>query len=145
MKNIFSCFLCLFQRVADHNIATNVGKIMFCSTNSSSGCFQLNPDLTKAFHELPRSKNITDVRSFHGLCKQVGNFSTKVAESLKPLSPLLKKDLVWEWRTPHEDAFFKARKALSLMHDLSFYDQQRPTFLHVDASRLLGLRFFLQQ
>jgi hypothetical protein len=65
----------------------------------SSHGFQPNADLTKAIREIPQPKNITDVKAFHGLCQQVGNFSTKVAESLKPLSPLLKKDLTWEWTT----------------------------------------------
>jgi hypothetical protein len=142
----------LFQRAADHNIAINVGKMVFAQPTArfggyivSSEGFQPNPDLTKAIREFPQPKNITDVRAFHGLCQQVGNFSTKVAESLKPLSPLLKKGMLWEWTTTHEDAFLKARKALSEMHDLAFYDQNRPTALHVDASRLFGLGFILKQ
>jgi transposase InsO family protein len=53
--------------------------------------------------------------------------------------------MLWEWTTTHEDAFLKARKALSEMHDLAFYDQNRPTALHVDASRLFGLGFILKQ
>ena len=142
----------LFQRAADHNIAINVSKMVFAQPTAkfggyivSSQGFQPNPDLTKAIREFPQPKNITDVRAFHGLCQQVGNFSTKVAESLKPLSPLLKKDLTWEWTTTHEEAFLKAREALSETHDLAFYDQKRPTALHVDASRLFGLGFILKQ
>ncbi|KAI9550940.1 hypothetical protein GHT06_000605 [Daphnia sinensis] len=142
----------LFQRAADHNIAINVGKIVFAQPTArfggyivSSHGFQPNPDSIKVIREFLRPKNITDVRAFHGLCQQVGNFSTKVAESLKPLSPLLKKGLMWEWTTTHEDAFLKARKALSETHDLAFYDQKRPTALHVDASRLHGLGFIWKQ
>jgi hypothetical protein len=142
----------LFQRAADHNIAINVGKMVFAQPtarfggyNVSSHCFQPNLDITKAIREFPQPKNITDVRTFHGLCQQVGNFSTKVAESLKPLSPLLKKGMLWVWTTTHEDAFLKIKKALSETHDLAFYDQNRPTALHVDASRLFGLGFILKQ
>lgn len=88
------------QRVAIHNIKINVGKIIFAQRTAkfrgyifSSRGFQPSPDLNKAIRQWPRRKNITDVRSFHGFFQQVGNFSTKVAESLKPLSPLLKKGL----------------------------------------------------
>jgi hypothetical protein len=52
---------------------------------------------------------------------------------------------MWEWTTTHEDAFLKARKALSETHDLTFYDQTRPTALHVDASRIFILGFILKQ
>ncbi len=90
---------CLFQRVADHNIAINVSKMVFAQPTAkfggyivSSEGFQLNPNLTKAIREFPQPKNIKDVSAFRGLCQQVSNFS-KVAESLKPLLPLLKKDI----------------------------------------------------
>jgi hypothetical protein len=142
----------LFQRAAAHNIAINVIKMVFAQPTAKFGGYivsshgvQPNPDLTKAIREFPHQKNITDVRLFHGLCQQVGNFSIKVAESLKPLSPLLKKDLTWEWTTTHEKAFLKAREALYETHDLAFYDQKWPTALHVDALRLFGLGFILKQ
>jgi hypothetical protein len=111
----------------------------------SSQGFQPNPDLTKAVAEFPQPKNITDVRAFHGLCQQVGNFSTKVVGSLKPLSSILKKDTTGKWTTTHEEAFLKAREALSETHEQAIYDQKRPIALHVDASRLFGLGFFFKQ
>ena len=111
----------------------------------SANGFRPNPDLMKAIREFPKPKNITDVRSFHGLCQQVGHFSTKDAESLKPLSPLLKKGLIWEWTTTHEEAFLRARETLSGISDLAFYNSNNPTALHVDASRLFGLGFILKQ
>ncbi|KAK4021711.1 hypothetical protein OUZ56_003620 [Daphnia magna] len=63
-------------------------------------------------------------------------------ELLNPHSLLLKKGLMWEWTTTHEDAFLKARKALSETHDLAFYYQKRPTALQVDASRLRSGIYF---
>ncbi len=45
----------------------------------------------------------------------------------------------------HEEAFNKARTALSTISELAFYDPARPTALHVDASRLFGLGFLLKQ
>jgi hypothetical protein len=51
--------------------------------------------------------------------------------------------MTWEWTTLHEEAFLKAREALSETHDVAFYDQKRPTALHV-ASSLFGMGFILQ-
>jgi hypothetical protein len=88
----------LFERAAQHSVSINVSKLVFAQPSAkfsgyivNSTGFSPHPDLMKAIREFPVPRNATDVRSFHGLCQQVGHFSTKVAESLKPLSPLLKK------------------------------------------------------
>ena len=93
----------------------------------------------------PAPRKMTDLRSFFGLCQQVGNFSSQIAAALVPPSPLLKKNLVWEWTTFHDEAFKRAREKLSTAPDLSFYDPAHRTALHVDASRLHGLGFVLKQ
>jgi hypothetical protein len=109
----------LFQRENEHSFAINI--MVFAQPNTQFGLyivsangFRQKPNFMKTTHEFPKPKNITDVRSFHGLCQQVGHFSTKIAESLKPLSPLLKKKtgLIWEWTTIHEEAFLKAGQTL---------------------------------
>ena len=107
--------------------------------------FRPDPELTRAIREFPTPGSITDVRSFFGLCQQVGNFSDQLAAALDPLSPLLKTGYTWEWTTQHEEAFTAARTLLSTVRDLAFYDPKRPTSLHVDASRLNGLGFLLKQ
>ena len=85
------------------------------------------------------------MRSFFGLGQQVGDFSDRLAATLAPLSPLLKKGYAWEWTEVHERAFRAARTELSEVKDLAFYDPRRPTALHVDASLLNGLGFILKQ
>ena len=101
--------------------------------------FRPDPDLTRAIRLFPKPENVTDLRSFFGLCQQVGSFSDKIAAALDPLSPLLKKSFTWEWTTTHEAAFNKARCTLSEVTELAFYDPAHPTAFHVDASRLYGL------
>lgn len=78
----------LFQRAANHHIAIDVSKMVFAEPTAqfggyivSSGGFKPNPDLIGAIREFPRPKNIKDIRAFHGLCQQVSNFLTKVAET----------------------------------------------------------------
>ncbi len=110
----------------------------------NSAGFSPHPDLIKAIRESPVPRNATDVQYFHGLCQQVGHFSTKVAKSLKPLRPSKKKASFGSGEA-HDQTFQNARKALSEITDVAFYDVNHPIALRVDASRLYGLGFILKQ
>jgi hypothetical protein len=90
---------------------------------SESG-FLPNPDLLKVIREFPKPTCVSEMRAFHGLCQQVGNFSDDLAALLRPLAPLLRKDFVWEWTQQHETDFQAARAALSSssVSKLAFYD-----------------------
>lgn len=142
----------LLARANKHQVAVNVEKMVFAESAVKFGGYTLDangfrpdPELTRAIAEFPTPLGITDLRSFFGLCQQVGNFSDRISTALVPLSPLLKKGLTWEWTTTHDQAFKRARAALSTINDLAFYDPGHPTALHVDASRLNGLGFVLKQ
>ena len=142
----------VFQRAADHQIAVNTRKIQFAQPSvlfggyilSSTG-FSPNSELLSATSKFQAPTNITEMRAFHGLCQQMGNFSHSLAATLLPLAPLLKKNYQWEWTSHHRSSFNEARKELSSSAELSFYDPALPTALHVDASRLRGLGFVLRQ
>jgi hypothetical protein len=107
--------------------------------------FRPDPALLSVISQFPTPLNITDLRAFFGLCQQLGNFSHDISSALVPLSPLLKKGLIFKWTSTHDDAFKAARAALSAHQSLAFYDPALPTYLHVDASRLNGLGFLLKQ
>lgn len=142
----------LFQTASDNNVSFNRKKMVFANHSVvfagyvvSENGFCPNPELTRAIREFPRPGNITDLRSFFGLCQQVGNFSIKLAATLAPLSPLLKKNIAWEWTPEHELSFKAARTELAVMPELAFYDPNRPTTLFTDASLVNGLGFILKQ
>ncbi|KAI9555012.1 putative uncharacterized protein K02A2.6-like [Daphnia sinensis] len=132
----------LFQTASDNNVSFNRKKTVFATHSVvfagyvvSENGFCPNPELTRAIREFPRPGNITDLR----------NFSVKLAATLAPLSPLLKKNIVWEWTPEHESSFKAARTELAVIPELAFYDPNRPTTLFTDASRLNGLGFILKQ
>ncbi|KZS04174.1 Uncharacterized protein APZ42_032919 [Daphnia magna] len=142
----------LFQTASDNNVSFNRKKTVFATHSVvfagyvvSENGFCPNPELTRAIREFPRPGNITDLRSFFGLCQQVGNFSIKLAATLAPLSPMLKKNIAWEWTPEHELSFKAARTELAVMPELAFYDPNRPTTLFTDASLVNGLGFILKQ
>ena len=142
----------LLKTANDNNVSFNKTRrsspspqLFFPQYEVSSDGFRPNPELTRAMREFQRLANITDLRSFYGLCQQGGNFSDKITAALAPLSPLLKKNISWEWSTDHEEAFRAARNTFAIVPDLAFYDPSRPTSLAVDASLLNGLGFILKQ
>lgn len=75
----------------------------------------------------------------------MGHFIITLATTLAPLSPLLKKNIVWDWTPDHELSFKAAITELAEMPELAFYDTNRPTTLFTDASLLNGLGFILKQ
>lgn len=145
--------LCMLFQTADaNNVSFNRKKTSFaCKEGKFAGYvvsgngFHPNPYLTRAIRDFPVPLNITDFRSFFGLCQQGGNFSDKIAAALAPLSPLLKKDIAWDWMPIHDDAFRTARAELAVVPELAFYDPARSTALYTDASLLNGLGFILKQ
>jgi hypothetical protein len=130
----------LFKTISDNNMSFNKNKTVFAKPTAifagykvSADGLRPNPELTRAIREFPWPANITNLRSFYGLCQQVGNFSDKIAAVLALLSQLLKKNISWEWSANHVEAFHAACNTSAIVPELAFYDPSRPTPLAVDA------------
>ncbi len=104
-----------------------------------------DPDKLKAVRHFPKPTNITDLRSFLGLCEQLAGFCSDVAAAMGPLRPLLKASAEFIWCPEHEQAFESTKKALTSPPVLAFFDPSRPTKLETDASRTRGLGYALLQ
>lgn len=106
----------LFSRAAAHKVAINTSKLVFVQSAVKFGGYIVDgngfcPD-PELIREFPRPLSITDIRSFFGLCQQVGHFSAQLSAALDPLSPLLKTGFAWDWTTQHDAAFDAARVLL---------------------------------
>ena len=82
-----------FSRDVDNRISLNIAKIQFARPSVKFGGFIVEssgfrPDLelTKAISAFPSPQNVTDLRSFFGLCQQVGNFLSQIAAALSAFS-----------------------------------------------------------
>jgi len=104
-----------------------------------------DPQKLIALKEFPTPRNITDLRSFQGLVEQLGSFSKKIAEVMRPLRPLLSPKAAFIWTSDHDQAFEAAKKALSEPPILITFDMHRKTRLETDAARTKGLGFVLRQ
>ena len=144
----------IVERADKYNVSFNSKKTIgaFAVEEGDFAGYRLNsegygpsPELTRAIEEFPRPADKTDLRSFNGLCQQVGLFSNEIATALAPFAPLLKKQAAFVWLADHDKAFVTARRLLSQVPALAYYDPTRSTTLFSDASRLRGLGFILKQ
>ncbi len=107
--------------------------------------YRADPDKLKAIQNFPRPANITDLRSFQGLCEQLAGFSREVTEAFQALRPLLRGKSEFIWCPEHERAFEATKAALVSPPVLAYFDATRPTRLETDASRTRGLGYALLQ
>ena len=144
----------IIKRADEHNVSFNKKKTIaafavpegdFAGFRLDNEGYRPSPELTRAIAEFPRPTDKTDLRSFNGLCQQVGLFSDQISTALAPFAPLLKKQEAFVWLPEHDKAFVAARRLLSCVPASAYYDATRPTTLFTDASRLRGLGFILKQ
>ena len=141
------------HRCRDQGIALNGTKFVYAQEKVTFAGLQLtrngstiDPQLLQAIRDFPTPTNRTDIKSFFGLINQLSPFTDKIAEVSKPLRPLLKQSVQFQWDTSHQESFDQARHALANSdYVVAYYDPKKPTALHTDASRLKGLGFILRQ
>ncbi len=120
-------------------------KVNFVGYIIGASGIEADPDKLKAIRGFPKPTNITDLRSFLGLCEQLAGFSSKDAATMAPLRPLLKAKADFIWCPEHDRAFEATKTALTSPPILALFDPRRPTCLETDASRTRGLGYALLQ
>ena len=88
-----------------------------------------------AITDFPTPRNVTDVRSWFGLVKQI-SYTFSAAEIMEPFRKLLKSDIKFEWNESLEKAFQESKKVIrkQIEHGVRIFDKNRPTALATDWS-----------
>ena len=63
----------------------------------------------EAIVNAPAPTNTTELKSFLGMCQFYSKFLSNLATVIKPMTQLLKKDVVFQWGTAQQTAFNKAK------------------------------------
>ena len=100
---------------------------------SDSG-IETDPEKISAVKEWPISVNVTEVRSFLGLCSYYRRFIPKFADIAKPLHRLTEKGQKFVWNSECEQAFGTLKKYLTEAPILAYPDFSKPFILDTDAS-----------
>lgn len=95
---------------------------------------QPDPDKVRAVSQFPTPRSAKDVRSFLGLCSYFRRFVQNFAEVARPLTGLLKKDVVFTWGRDQADAFSSLVAILTNPPVLAHFDPSASTDVRTDAS-----------
>ncbi|XP_065195262.1 uncharacterized protein K02A2.6-like [Sycon ciliatum] len=136
----------------EHGVTLSAKKFVFAATEIEFCGYILNADgwtvddaKLSAIRDFSTPTNRTDLRSFMGLVNQLAEFTPAIAELATPLRGLLKTSAVFQWETPHTDAFNRVKNALVEPPILAYYQPGLETRLETDASRTKGLGYALFQ
>jgi hypothetical protein len=68
-----------------------------------------------------------------GMFQYLAKFVYDMSSVMKPMTDLLKSDVVWSWDKAQQAAFDKTKELLTTTPTLSYYDSTKPTVVSADA------------
>ena len=129
----------VLQRLAEANLKLNPEKCVFFQTQVSflGHCVSeegvsVDPEKTKVVQNWPVPRNVTELRSFVGLCSYMRKFIAGFSSICKPLHILTQKDQKFAWNDQAQAAFEKLKVALTTAPVLGFPVESQGMFI-VDA------------
>lgn len=131
----------VFKRLTEFNVKVNKAKcklglssIEYLGHQISAEGVKPLEDKVEALRNAPRPRDVSELRSFVGMLNFYGKFVADISTILAPLYKLTQKGVQWDWSRECEEAFSKAKQALSSESVLVIFDPNKPIVLSVDAS-----------
>ncbi|XP_043604719.1 uncharacterized protein LOC122577454 [Bombus pyrosoma] len=93
-----------------------------------------DPKKIEAVSKFPRPKKARNIKQFLGLAGYYRRFIPNFSKIAKPLTQLLKKDVIFKWSENQEIAFNNLKTALTTKPILQYPDFSKPFNLSTDAS-----------
>ena len=114
---------------------------------SKDGTISMKPDpeLLKDIRDFKTPTNISEVRGFCGLARQISDYNPDLSQSLTRMFRLLKKETPFIWDEEVDKEFEEAKKGFTQAQELHPFDPDKRIQLVTDASRLFGLGYALMQ
>ena len=111
-----------------------VDTIEFLGHTVSSGSLAVQRHHTKAVAAFPPPTNLTQLRSWLGMCNYYRRFVNGFAAIAAPLTCLTQKDVPYDWTATQQQAFEDLRAAITTAPVLALPDPALPFILTTDAS-----------
>ncbi|KAE9066105.1 hypothetical protein PF007_g28602 [Phytophthora fragariae] len=131
----------VFEKMRENKLYANLKKCVFCAPEIPVlGCYvsmsgvRANPEKISSICSWPTPKNQTELCQWLGLASYLHKYTKDYAGLIQPMSSLLKKDVAWNWRPEHQDAFDAVKKSLASAPVLMLPDTSRPFHVVCDAS-----------
>ncbi|XP_011859199.1 PREDICTED: uncharacterized protein K02A2.6-like [Vollenhovia emeryi] len=131
----------VLNKLLKHNVRINLEKstffkneIQYCGHVLRKDGIHKEPSKMEAIRQMPRPRNISDVRAFVGMINYYNKFIRNLSSILQPLNILLHKNTRFIWGEVQEKAFRKAKEAFMSNRILTHFDPKLPIVLATDAS-----------
>ncbi|KAE9238092.1 hypothetical protein PF005_g375 [Phytophthora fragariae] len=131
----------VFEKMRENKLYANVKKCVLCAPEIPVlGCYvsksgvRADTEKISSICSWPTPKNQTELRQWLGLANYLHKYTKDYAGLIQPMSSLLKKDVTWNWRPEHQDAFDAVKKSLASAPVLMLPDTSRPFHVVCDAS-----------
>ncbi|KAE9182825.1 hypothetical protein PF004_g24131 [Phytophthora fragariae] len=131
----------VFEKMRENKLYANLKKCVFGAPEIPVlGCYvsksgvRADPEKISSICSWPTPKNQTELRQWLGLANYLHKYTKDYAGLIQPMSSLLKKDVAWNWRPEHQDAFDAVKKSLASAPVLMLPDTSRPFHVVCDAS-----------
>ncbi|KAE9317358.1 hypothetical protein PF008_g18767 [Phytophthora fragariae] len=99
----------VFEKMRENKLYANLKKCVFCAPEIPVlGCYVSKSGVRADPEKIcswPTPKNQTELRQWLGLANYLHKYTKDYAGLIQPMSSLLKKDVAWNWRPEHQDAF----------------------------------------
>ncbi|XP_043249938.1 uncharacterized protein K02A2.6-like [Colletes gigas] len=136
----------VLTRLAEYNIRMNMEKseflvdgIHYCGHYIDRNGIHKERKKMEAIEQMPRPRNISELRAFLGLVNYYGRFIRNLSTILTPLHTLLEKvggkPVPFKWTRSCEAAFAAAKRAFTSNEVLAHYDPKLPLIVACDASK----------
>ncbi|GMF28100.1 unnamed protein product [Phytophthora fragariaefolia] len=131
----------VFETMRENKLYANLKKCIFCAPEIPVlGCYvsrngvRADPEKISSICSWPTPKNQTELRQWLGLANYLHKYTKDYVGLIQPMSSLQKKDVAWDWRPEHQDAFDAVKKSLASAPVLMLPDTSRPFHVVCDAS-----------
>ena len=137
---------------AKNNIILNPAKFQFCQDTIDFAGFQVSPTslmpsekMLESIRKFPTPKNISGVRAYFGLVKQVA-YAFAMTEEMQPFRHLLSPKVRFEWSQELDTLFRKSKEVIidRVSEGIRLFDPNLTTCLATDFSGK-GVGFLLLQ
>ena len=102
----------VFERCREFGISLNPAKSILGIDKGkllghiiSKDGVKIDPERIEAIKKIPLPKNVKSLQSFNGHINFIRRFIPNLAELMKPMQKLLKKDIKFEWDSEGKEAF----------------------------------------
>ena len=132
----------ILTAMRDNKLYANVKKCLFAVPEIPVlGCIvgtqgvRPDPEKIKSVSDWPVPRNVKQLRQFLGLANYLHKYSRNYAAIVRPLTQLLRDDVVWRWLPEQQSAFDLVKSNLQEAPILALPDYNKPFHVVCDASK----------